>query len=263
LCQDRRQEIETITKFVLILTLPLKTENRGWKSFDIGKFEEMPLVQVQQLVSGRVDSLFWLWLWLSVVVVEIKTITMKIVTRFWFWLWLLVASGICLDFDFQFESSSAIKTTRTKVASRHCANPKDIYKSVAAAADLDLERSCETFASLSDFCNLVASRVCHQRSKQGQPGLFWFGLQLRVVITWIKTTTTRRVCFDFDFESWRLFWLWRLKSFDFGEFVGLLQFGRVKNFVSGLLWRMGIDFSLLLFWYRFGESGWSLRREAV
>jgi hypothetical protein len=55
---EDRQEIETITKFVLILTLPLKTENRGWKSFDIGKFEEMPLVRVQQLVSGRVDSLF-------------------------------------------------------------------------------------------------------------------------------------------------------------------------------------------------------------
>jgi hypothetical protein len=55
---DRRQEIETITKFVLISTLPLKTENRGWKSFDIGKLEEMPLVRVQQLVSGRVDSLF-------------------------------------------------------------------------------------------------------------------------------------------------------------------------------------------------------------
>jgi hypothetical protein len=53
-CQDRRQEIETITKFVLILTLTLKTENRDLKSFDIRKFEEMPLVQVQQFVSVRV-----------------------------------------------------------------------------------------------------------------------------------------------------------------------------------------------------------------
>jgi hypothetical protein len=168
-------------------------------------------------------------------------------------------------------------------------------------------------ASLSDFCGLVASRIClssaikttttFEEKAECNDNLFQvvsrssfvlildleeqscfdYDFQLRVVVAQIKTTTNIcrtfaslwDFCFGFDFQpasrhcvdqeqqSLFWFWHWRLKRFDFGKIVGLLQVCQnlVKSVVlawtfscvdqnnnkASLFWLLTVDASRKLF----------------
>jgi hypothetical protein len=81
---------------------------------------------------------------------------------------------VCFDYDFHFGSSSAIKTTTEESES-------EFNEWSCQEFDWDLEKICKTFASLADFCNLVASRILfrHQRLKQQQRDEFVLILTLQ------------------------------------------------------------------------------------